>query len=181
MRAIFGPHTEQVLALLTDLWRLSPAEINKVTRAWKEASDLDRAEALAQLNRAASRDERHQILAAASVARREAMDVASMHNRTDWAFWAAAWDAAAAIAADDNSGSEYDVLTAPLMTVLPSLSRGRGGVRIPAQRSRRQRGARLMPTAASARRRSPEQPGAHGAHGAHGTHGAHGAGMSGRA
>lgn len=149
MRAIFGPHTEQVLALLTDLWRLSPEEINKVTRAWKEASDLDRAEALAQLNRAASREERYRILAAASVARRQAMDVAYMHHRTDWAFWAAAWDAAAAIAADDDSGSEYDILTAPLMTVLPSLSHGRGDVRIPAQRSRRQRGARLMPPAAA--------------------------------
>jgi hypothetical protein len=153
MRAIFGPHTEQVLALLTDLWRLSPEEINKVTKAWKEASDLNRAEALAQLNRAASSDERHEILAAASVARREAMDVANMHHRTDWAFWAAAWDAAAAIAAE-NSGSEYDILTAPLMTVLPSLSDSRSGVRIPAQRSRRQRGARLMPPATATRGRS---------------------------
>jgi hypothetical protein len=153
MRAVFGPHTEQVLALLTDLWRLSPEEINKVTKAWKEASDLNRAEALAQLNRAASSDERHRMLAAASVARREAMDVANMHHRTDWAFWAAAWDAAAAIAAE-KSGSEYDILTAPLMTVLPSLSHGRGGVRIPAQRSRRQRGARLMPPATATRVRS---------------------------
>jgi len=144
MRAIFGPHTEQVLALLSDLWRLSPQEINKVTRAWKEASDLNRAEALAQLNRAASREERYRILAAASVARRQAMDVAYMHHRTDWAFWAAAWDAAAAIAADDSSGSEYDILTAPLVTVLPSLSQARGAVQIPAQRSSRQRGARLM-------------------------------------
>jgi hypothetical protein len=154
MRAIFGPHTEQVLALLTDLWRLSPEEINKVARAWKEASDLNRAEALAQLNRAASSDERHHIMAAASVARREAMDVANMHHRTDWAFWAAAWDAAAAIAAEDNSGSEYDILTAPLMTVLPSLSHGRGGVRIPTQRSGRQRGTRLIPPARTARGRS---------------------------
>jgi len=153
MRAIFGPHTEQVLALLTDLWRLSPDEINKVTRAWKEASDLNRAEALAQLNRAASKDERRQIMAAASVARREAMDVANMHHRTDWAFWAAAWDAAAAIAAGDNGGSEYDILTAPLMTVLPSLSQG-GGVRIPTQRSGRQRGTRLIPPARAARGRS---------------------------
>jgi hypothetical protein len=159
MRAIFGPRTEQVLALLTDLWRLSPEEINKVTRAWKEASDLDRAEALAQLNRDASRDERYRILSAASVARRQAMDVAYMHHRTDWAFWAAAWDAAAAIAADDNGGSEYDVLTAPLMTVLPSLSHGRGGVRIPAQRSRRQRVARLMPPPTARPGRSQSESG----------------------
>jgi hypothetical protein len=159
MREIFGPHTEQVLALLTDLWRLSPDEINKVASAWKEASDLNRAEALAQLNRAASTSERHRILAAASVARREAMDVADMHHRTDWAFWAAAWDAAAAIAADDDSGSQYDILTAPLMTVLPSLSHGRGGFRIPAQRSRRQRGARLVPPATAARGRSRRDSG----------------------
>jgi hypothetical protein len=161
MRAIFGPHTEQVLALLTDLWRLSPEEINKVTKAWKEASDLDRAEALARLNRGASRNERYRILAAASVARRQAMDVAYMHHRTDWAFWAAAWDAAAAIAADDDSGSEYDILTAPLMTVLPSLSQGRG-VRIPAQRSRRQRGARLMPPPTATRGRPESNLGRRG-------------------
>src|SRR5258708_32918227 len=158
MRAIFGPHTEQVLALLSDLWRLSPQEINKVTRAWKEASDLNRAEALAQLNRAASREERYRILAAASVARRQAMDVAYIHHRTDWAFWAAAWDAAAAIAADDNSGSEYEILTAPLMTVLPSMSHRRGGVQIPGQPSRPQREARLMPQATPARGRSQRPP-----------------------
>jgi len=157
MKQIFGPHTEQVLALFTDLRRLSPEEINKVTRAWKEASDLSRAEALAQLNRAASRNERDSILAAASVARRQAMDVAYTHHRTDWAFWAAASDAAAAIAADDHSGSEYDILTAPLMTVLPSLSHSRF-VRIPAQRSRRQRGARLMPPTTSTRGLPPSSP-----------------------
>src|SRR5215475_12451305 len=100
MKAIFGPQTQRVLTFLTDLWRLSPEEINMVTRAWREADDLDRAESWAQVHRAASRNERYRILAAASVARRQAMDIASLNRRTDWAFWAAAWDTAAAIAAD---------------------------------------------------------------------------------
>lgn len=135
MRPIFGPHTERVLEFLADLWLLSPEEISKVTTAWKEASDLERAEAWAQLHRVASGDEWDKILAAASVARRQAMDAAYLLNRADWAFWAAAWDAAAAIAGEDRIGSGYYVLARPLMTVMPSLSESRGGARVPAQRA----------------------------------------------
>src|SRR5215467_3618576 len=140
MRLIFGPHTQRVLKFLADLWLLSPDEISTVTQAWKEASDLERAEAWAQLHRDASDEDWDRILAAASVARRQAMDAAFLLQRTDWAFWAAAWDAAAAIAAEDRIGSGYYVLTRPLMTVMPSLSEIRGGARVPAQRPRKRGG-----------------------------------------
>ncbi|SRR5258708_2552621 len=136
MRQIFGPHTERVLKFLADLWLLSPEQISKVTTAWKEASELERAEAWAELHRVASGNDWDEILAAASVARRQAMDAAYLLHRVDWAFWAAAWDAAAAIAAEERIGSGYYVLTSPLMTVMPSLSENRGGARVPAQRAR---------------------------------------------
>ena len=135
MRLIFGPHTQRVLKFLADLWLLSPDEINTVTQTWKEASDLERAEAWAQLHRDASTEDWDKILAAASVARRQAMDAAYLLERTDWAFWAAAWDAAAAIAAEECAGSHYNVLTGPLGSVMPSLAGARGGASVPAQRT----------------------------------------------
>jgi hypothetical protein len=135
MRKIFGPQTEQVLKFLADLWLLSPDQISTVTAAWKQASELERAEAWAELHRVASGDDWDEILAAASVARRQAMDAAYLLHRVDWAFWAAAWDAAAAIAADERIGSGYYVLARPLMTVMPSRSESRPGARVPAQRA----------------------------------------------
>jgi hypothetical protein len=137
MRQIFGPHTERVLKFLADLWLLSPEQITVVTAAWKQASELERAEAWAQLRRVATGDDWDEILAAASVARRQAMDAAYLLHRVDWAFWAAAWDAAAAVAADERIGSDYYVLVRPLMTVMPSLSETRAGARVPAQRAGR--------------------------------------------
>jgi hypothetical protein len=125
MKRIFGPQTHRLLAFLTDLRDLSPAEVDRVTRAWKQGRSLDRAEAWAQLQRVTTQNDRYPILAAASAARRTAMDTAHRLLRPDWAFWAAAWDAAAAITADDRIGSYYDVLTVPLATVMPSLTRSR--------------------------------------------------------
>jgi hypothetical protein len=143
MRQIFGPHTDRVLKFLADLWLLSPEQIAAVTAAWKEASELDRAEVWAQLHRVASGDDWDDILAAASVARRQAMDAAYLLHRVDWAFWAAAWDAAAAIAAGERIGSGYYVLARPLATVMPSLSETAAGARVPAQRAdQRNTGAR---------------------------------------
>jgi hypothetical protein len=142
MKPIFGPRTQQVLNFLNELWRLSPEQITEVSRAWRKANDLNRAEAWAQLQRTASRNERHRILAAAAVARRQAMDVAHLYHRTDWAFWAAAWDAAAAIAADDGKSRQYEVLTAPITTVLSSLPPERGSAQVPAQRGKRRAEAR---------------------------------------
>jgi thioesterase domain-containing protein len=138
MKPIFGPQTQRLLAFLADLRDLSPAEVDRVTRAWKQARGLDRAEAWAQLQRVTTQHERYPILAAASTARRTAMDTARRLLRPDWAFWAAAWDAAAAIIADDRIGGHYKVLTAPLATVMPSLTHSRGSagyaVRAPAPR-----------------------------------------------
>jgi hypothetical protein len=125
MKPIFGPQTQRLQDFLADLRDLSPAEVDRVTSAWKQARGLDRAQAWARLERVTTRSERYPILIAASAARRTAMDTARRLPRPDWAFWAAAWDAAAAITADDRIGSHYDVLTAPLATVMPSLARGR--------------------------------------------------------
>jgi hypothetical protein len=137
MKLIFGPYTPEVLQLITDLRELSSEQLGAVTRAWKEGSDIDRAQAWAELRHATSKREWRQILAAASVARRQAMDVAQALNENDWAFWAAAWDAGAAIAGKDRTTSHYDALAAPLAEVLPALALAPGDVQIPAQRSAR--------------------------------------------
>ncbi len=141
MKTIFGPHTRRVLEVLTRLRALSPGDVDLVAVNWKHASGVDRAEAWAQLNRATSRDERYPILAAAAAGRRTAMDTARNLNRTDWAFWAAAWDAAAAVAAADVIGGYFDVLAAPVAEVMPSLAEDRVGApsqspaRVPSPRS----------------------------------------------
>jgi hypothetical protein len=134
MKPIFGPQTQRLLAFLADLRDLSPAEVDRVTSAWKQVRGLDRAEAWAQLQRVTTLNDRYPILAAASTARRTAMDTARRLLRPDWAFWAAAWDAAAAIIADDRIGAQYEVLTAPLATVMPSLARTRYPAHAPAPR-----------------------------------------------
>ncbi len=159
MKLIFGSHTREVLKLVSDLQELSPEQLSAVTRAWEEGSDLDRAQAWAELHDTASKQEWRQILAAAAVARRQAMAVAQVLDRNDWAFWAAAWDAAAAIAGEDRIGSHYDVLTAPLGTAMPSLSVARGDVQIPAQRSGRQ--AKAPEAQAEAGSAPARQRGAH--------------------
>ena len=128
MKPIFGPQTQRLLAFVADLRDLSPGEVDRVTNAWKQVRGLDRAEAWAQLQRVTTEHERYPILAAASTARRTAMDTARRLPRPDWAFWAAAWDAAAAIIVGDRIGRHYDVLTAPLATVMPSLAPGGSGV-----------------------------------------------------
>jgi aminopeptidase N len=133
MKPIFGPQTERLQDFLADLRNLSPAEVDRVTSAWKEVADIDRAEAWAQLQRATTQNERYPIVTATSAARRTAMDTAHRFARPDWAFWAAASDAAAAITADDRIGSNYDILTAPLATVMPSLARSRSSAKHAAQ------------------------------------------------
>jgi hypothetical protein len=133
MKTVFGPHTRRVLEVLAGLRALSPGDIDLVAVSWKHASDLDRAEAWAELHRATSRDERYPILAAAAAGRRTAMDTARNLHRTDWAFWAAAWDAAAAVAAADVLGSHFDVLAAPVAEVMPSLAQGQVSAQSPAR------------------------------------------------
>ena len=133
MKTIFGPHTRRVLDVLAGLRGLSPGDVDLVAATWKHASAVDRAEAWAQLHRVTSRDERYPILAAAAAGRRTAMDIARNLHRTDWAFWAAAWDAAAAVAAADVIGSYFDTLTAPVAEVMPSLAQGQVSAQSPAR------------------------------------------------
>ena len=93
-----------------------------MTVAWKQGSPDGRAQAWAHLSRDTSEDERYGILAAASLARREALETARRVQRADWAFWAAACDAGAAAAAGKRIGGHYDTLIAPFAGVLPILA-----------------------------------------------------------
>jgi hypothetical protein len=121
MTSMFGPHGQRVLALITCIQGLSADQVDQVTSAWRRSSPGSRARAWAQLNRTTAEDERYRILAAAALARREALDTARRTNRMDWAFWAAACDAGAAVAAGDRIGPHYDTLLAPFATAVPAL------------------------------------------------------------
>ena len=121
MDHIFGRDHYRVIALIARIADLSAEEAGEVTSAWKQTSPSDRARAWAGLVRATTEPERYQILAAASLARREALAAAHRMHRLDWAFWAAASDAAAAVAAGPGIGNPYQTLTAPLATVMPAL------------------------------------------------------------
>jgi hypothetical protein len=109
---------------LINLRNLSPAQIDAVAGSWNQGKALDRALAWAHL--AAAAKEQYPVMKAASGARRAAMDAARVLGRNDWAFWAAAWDAGAAITADDLAEGDYETLTSPLGMVMPALKRGRG-------------------------------------------------------
>ncbi|MES4902610.1 MULTISPECIES: hypothetical protein [unclassified Streptomyces] len=122
MSVIFGPNSRRVLQFLTHIEDLSPEEIDRVADLWKQTSSQTRAEGWAEVHRTTSDEEQYRILVAASVARRAALDAARAHGRHDWAFWAAVWDAAAAVAVCDRIGGHYNVLVAPLAAVMPSLA-----------------------------------------------------------
>ncbi len=122
MKQLFGRDSQRVLALIIRIADLSPAEVDQVTNAWKQVSALDRARAWARLTRATTEQERYRILAAASLARREALAAARRLRRMDWAFWAAVSDAAAAVAVGTRIGRPYETLTAPLAAVMPALA-----------------------------------------------------------
>lgn len=138
MKAMFGPNTPQVLDFLTDLRGISAAQIDQVASAWKRANDLDRAAAWARLQSARPQSERYALLGVAYAARQAAIDAARALGRSDWAFWAAAWDAGGAIAADGVTDSDYEILTGPLAAVMPALERTGAGrdVTVPAQARR---------------------------------------------
>jgi hypothetical protein len=124
-KAIFGRNTPRVLQFLTRMGKLSPAEIDRVATTWNKVNPLDRAEAWAHLQSAtAAKQDDYPMIAAASAARRAAMETARTLGRNDWAFWAAAWDAGAAITADDLPEGDYEILTFPLHAVMPALKRG---------------------------------------------------------
>ena len=120
--SIFGPNGQRVLALITGIPVLSADQVDQVTGAWKQGNPDDRASAWAQLNGTTTEDERYGILAAASLARREALETSRRMRRDDRAFWAAACDASAAVAAGYRIGRHYDVLVAPFADVMPGLA-----------------------------------------------------------
>ena len=122
MTPMFGQDGQRVLTLITGIADLTAEEVDKVTDAWKHVCPSDRAKAWARLVRTTTEQERYQILAAASLARREALVTAHRLRRVDWAFWAAVSDAAAAVAAGTRIGRHYDTLTAPLAAVMPPLA-----------------------------------------------------------
>src|ERR1700761_4286460 len=90
MNPIFGQDGQRVLALITGIADLTSGEVDQATAAWKRVCPSDRAAAWARLVRTTTEQERYQILAAASLARREALATARRLRRTDWAFWAGA-------------------------------------------------------------------------------------------
>ncbi|GAA2754803.1 hypothetical protein [Actinopolymorpha rutila] len=130
MTDVFGPNTRGVLHLISHLNRVTGAQIDEVVAAWRRQSRSERALAWASLGHGTTPAERRAILDAAVQARRDAMAAAQRHQRTEWAFWAAAWDAAAAVAAGDRMEEEnYRVLVEPLAAALPWL-RGRTPTRL---------------------------------------------------
>jgi len=160
MKAIFGPNTERILGLLGNLHELSAEQVDLVASTWKQASDLDRAAAWARLLRGSADNECYAVLVAAHTARDAAMEVAGGLRRTDWSFWAAASDAAAAMTAEDLADSDYETLTGPLAAVVPPLARAGAerGYTVPAQarRSAAQRQGQRTQTRRSARQRQAQ-------------------------
>jgi hypothetical protein len=160
MKAIFGPNTQRILDLLVNLGDLSAEQIDLVASTWKQASDVERAAAWARLLRASADHERYAVLAAADAARNTAMEAAGELRMTDWSFWAAASDAAAAMAVDDLAASDYEALTGPLASVVPPLAREAPdrGYTVPAQarRSTTQRQAQGAQAKRSTRRRQAQ-------------------------
>jgi hypothetical protein len=149
VKSIFGPHTVRVLEVLAGVSALSAAQIDLVADAWHQACDLERAEAWARLWRAGAGREGYWVMGAASAGRQAAKGAARKLGRTDWAFWAAAWDAAAAVAADGLADREYEILTGPLARVMPRLKRVCIGTQLPdlAARVPAQRNAQLRQAA----------------------------------
>jgi hypothetical protein len=124
MTSMFGPNGQRVLTLIACIPGLSADQVDQVTAAWKRGSPDGRARAWAHLSRATDEDERYGILAAASLARREALETARRVQRADWEFWAAACDAGAAVAAGRRIGKHYDTLVGPFAGVVAMLADG---------------------------------------------------------
>lgn len=122
MMSMFGPNGQRVLALIAAISGLSAAQVDQVTVAWRRSSADCRGRAWAKLNRVTDEDERYCILAAASLARREALETARRADRADWAFWAAACDAGAAVTVGERIGDHYDTLVAPFAAVISVLA-----------------------------------------------------------
>jgi hypothetical protein len=131
---LFGPGSRRVLGFIAQILDLGPDDIDAVAGVWRRTPAEARAAAWAAIQRSMSPVGRSLIRNAAMVAREQAITAALTHGRYDWAFWAAAWDAAGALAAEHRVDSEsYRVLVAPMAVALGWLS-PEAAVPIPAQR-----------------------------------------------
>jgi hypothetical protein len=122
----FDSNGQRLLALIAAIPGLSADQVDQVTAAWRRASPDGRSRAWAQLSRKTSGDQRSSVLVAAALARREALETARRTDRADWAFWAAASDAGAAVAAGEQIGRHYDTLVTPFAAVVPLLAEDPG-------------------------------------------------------
>jgi hypothetical protein len=102
---------------------MSAEQVDEVASAWQQSSPHGRDRAWVHLTSICGEDERYGILAAASLARHEALTAARRVHRSDWAFWAAACDAAAAVAAGSRIGLHFETLVGPFAQVVPALVR----------------------------------------------------------
>jgi hypothetical protein len=122
---VLGLNTRGLLHLLSHLDRLTAEQIDAVAAEWKRRPVQARAVAWAALRRGRTANEQSAIHLAATLARGLAMEVAARNDRHDWAFWAAAWDAAAGIAACGRAGERhYEVLAAPMAVAVAWLAQG---------------------------------------------------------
>jgi hypothetical protein len=96
-------------------------DLGTITDAWRETNERDRAEAWVRIHRTLADGERLPVLAAAAVARQEALEVAGRLGWPDWPFWAAVSDAAAGVAAGERIGRHCLTLVVPLSAVMPWL------------------------------------------------------------
>ncbi|HEY8458258.1 MAG TPA: hypothetical protein VIL34_21880 [Actinopolymorphaceae bacterium] len=145
MSDALGPNTGRIIRLIAQLREFGGSEIDRVVDGWKQQSHAERLSARAAIGAARDPDERQAALDAAAIVRREAMVVARRNNCTAWEFWAAAWDAAAAVAMSNRmEPRSFEVLVAPLLRVLPWLEapgpdqggqRARAGNSVPQPRS----------------------------------------------
>jgi hypothetical protein len=124
MTDFLGPNTRGVLHLLSSLGDLDVGQVHAVAAQWRRQSPRARARAWAAIGQAMTPRERMATFGAAALARQKAIDVASRSHTTDWAFWAAAWDAAVAVALCGRVHADhYEALAGPIAHVLPRLAR----------------------------------------------------------
>lgn len=123
MTNFLGPNTRGVLHLISSLGRLDGGQVEAVAEQWRRQSQRARASAWAAIGQTTTPRERLATLHAAALARQEAMDVASRSRSADWAFWAAAWDAAVAVALCGRIGADHhEALVGPIAQALPWLA-----------------------------------------------------------
>ncbi|REF37557.1 hypothetical protein [Thermasporomyces composti] len=120
MTDFLGPNTRGVLHLLSSLDQLDVGQVEAVAAHRRRQSPRARASAWAAIGQAMTPRERLATLGAAALARQKAIDVANRSHTADWAFWAATWDAAIAVALCGRVDADhYETLVGPVAHALP--------------------------------------------------------------